>query len=193
MEIFDKSLLPCDPVTLQILQDALYRSDDSPTRERRRRLLNDAATAIARQQRDPVDAIRRANHYQLVRSTLLAAWSNVPFEVRMHLREMMLTILRYETQFGQLADDDQRELIEALPEPTREVFMFARVQNWLMANDIWVKVAEDGELRGAPTAGHVWDVIKRLDPKMEEALQRSLDPSKFVARDLEKTPRRRMR
>ena len=90
MDLIDRSPAPpSDPAALQALQDALYRSDEPITPEKRQRLISEAAATMAAQMRDALDVIRQANHYQLIRNTLLAQWSSAPFEARMGLRETL--------------------------------------------------------------------------------------------------------
>jgi hypothetical protein len=190
MEIAKAGSPPSDPADLERLQEALYRDDEPVSGERRAQLIRDAALTMARHMRDPLHLIAQANEYELIRSALLKQWNDVPFENRMALREMALSIRRYETNFQQLTPEDQRALVEALPREAREVFIFSRNQNIKMAYDILAKLKDDKEVMSAPTVDAVWDAIKRLDPTMEEALHRPLDRSKFVERDLKQWPRR---
>jgi hypothetical protein len=181
---------PSDPAVLARLQESLERSSPPLTEEQKRESIAQAASETAAHLRDPLYYIMQANNYDRIRQTLLATWSELPFEVRMGLREMAMHIVRYEHLFRSLSEEDQLAFIEAMEPKPQALFLFSRQHNVGLANDIGPFLERDSEVKNAPTAEAVWNTIKRLDPGMEDALRAPLDPTQFVKRDLRKTPRR---
>jgi hypothetical protein len=181
-----------DTDILASLEQALYKSDEPLSDADRRRLIEAAAAEMSAYVHEPLDLITQANYYERIRTTLLEHWNEIPFESRMSLREMAIAIYRYESHFNALAEGDQAALVAALTPEARELFIFSRVHNTRMLNDIRPRLRNDAEVAKAPTVDDVWGLITQLDPKMEAALLRPVGPpSNFVERDLEKTARRR--
>src|SRR5208283_2487850 len=65
------------------LEEALYRSDEPLSDEKRKLLVENTAVTIAAQTRSAIELIAQALDYETVRRTLLAQWSEVPFPHRM--------------------------------------------------------------------------------------------------------------
>lgn len=179
-----------DSEALAKLESLYSRSGPPPSAEERERAFKQAAQDLARLETDPLELIRKHNDYYYIRATLLDKWSEISFQTRMMLRDMMVEIERSETLFKRMPKSDQDELLAALDERTRVLFVFSRRLNLEMARDIRSRVQNDSEVSSQPSSQAVWETVKRLDAGMEEARQKPLDPSKYVKRDMERTPRR---
>ncbi len=187
--IADFSSRASDIEILAQLEQALYRGDETLTPAIKQRILAAAAAQTVAGMREPIYYINQANDFVSMQQWL-PSWSELPFETRMGLREMVIHIARYEKQFQSLDGEDQQAFLEAMDPEPRALFLFSRRINAAFANAIGRQLDNDDEIKGIPTAEWVWNTVKRLDPGMEEALRKPLDPSQFVKRDLRKTPRR---
>lgn len=179
-----------DSAALAKLERLYSQSGPPPSAEERERAFKQAAQDLAGLETDPLELIRKHNDYCHIRPTLLDKWREISFQTRMMLRDMMVEIERSEAIFKRMPRPDQEELLAALDERTRTLFVFSRRLNLEMASDIRSKVQNDSEISSQPSSQAVWETVKRLDPGMEEARQKPLDPSKYVKRDTERTPRR---
>jgi hypothetical protein len=179
-----------DPVVLQQLAAAIYATDRPLDAAQRSRMIQTAAIEIAGHMPTPMHLVMQAYHFQRIRETLIAQWAEQPFEVRMGLREMAIAISGNEQHLQDLEQPDLDALIEAMPEEARALFWFSRTQNLIMLNTISTALDGDDELREVPTSNKLWNIIKRLDPRMQEALHTPLDRTAYVDRDLSRTPRR---
>jgi hypothetical protein len=188
-KIADFSSRASDLEVLAQLEQALYRGDETLTPAIKQRILAAAAAQTAAGMREPIYYINQANAFVAMQQWL-PKWSELPFETRMGLREMVMHIARYEKQFHSLDDEDQQAFLDAMEPEPRVLFLFSRRINADFANAIGRQLENDDEIKGVPTAEWVWNTVKRLDPGMEVALRQPLDPTQFVKRDLRKTPRR---
>jgi hypothetical protein len=183
---------PADPDILLTLQHALYRSDRDLTPEQRVKIISAAAASMTEQSPPLKHVLQQRRAYEEMRDELLANWGMLPFESRMLFREMVIHINAYQRLFMEaITDEDRTALVKAMPPDKREVFLLSLTENRRMADEIQPLIEADEEVKAAPTSDGVWEMIKSLDPGMEEALRRSLDRSNYVERDLQKTPRRR--
>jgi hypothetical protein len=184
---------PVDSAVLEQLQAALYRSGDPPSAEQKAAAITEAAAIIVSHTPPAIELIMQVNDYDMaVREPLLKRWKEVPFESRMTFRELFLSVVRFETLFRALAEVDGDALLDAMSPGDRARFMFSRNQNLRMVHDLRPLLEGDEEIAKYPTVDRLWNTIKQLSPKMEDALHRPLDRSKYLERDLGKTPRRRI-
>ena len=180
---------PADVDILARLEQSLYRTDELLTPEKKRRILTQAVAEMVANLREPLYYIEQANDFEYLRQ-LISTWPGLPFESRMMMREAYIHIARYEERFRSLTNEDRDEFLAAMEPGPRALFIFSRSLNLRLATAIRPHLEADKELDKAPSAEAVWNTVKRLDPGMEEALRKPLDPSQFVKRDLRKTPRR---
>lgn len=178
--------------TLAGLEAVFYKPDAKPMPGEAERAIAKAANDIAYNLRDSIYYIDLFNNYYRIRNTMLAKWSELPLETRMALREMMVATEKSRRLFAALRLQEQTALLEAIATISTtalQLFTFSTRINAMMADDIKTKVESDSQLRAAPTSDAVWDTITQLFPNAEEALARPLDRTKYVDRDLRKTPR----
>jgi hypothetical protein len=176
---------------LESLQEALYRSDQPLSEEHRLRIIKATAEDIAKHTASAEYLITQSNRYWTIRNTMLAKWGELPFATRMMLREMLIATDRTNHLYNQITDQDREDLLRNFPDnSSRENFVFAMRERWIMSNDIRGLVKGDNEVANATTSFEVWNEVKQADPRMEDELFKPLDPSKYVKRDMERTPRR---
>jgi hypothetical protein len=185
--------LPPPPASeaLEQLAQSLHRTDRPPTEEERRLIIAATAEDITKHGLPPaIELIERANAYAYVRETLIAKWAELSFATRMMFREMAMSYERNERLWLSMTFEERQALVDAFEREARVRFIFDRRQTMLMARDMRQLVDSDHEVSKAQTSFEVWDEVKRVDPGMEDALFRPLDPSKYVKRDMRRTPRR---
>jgi hypothetical protein len=174
---------------LEALQEALHRSDHPLSQDERVRMIASAAGDVANHTASADHLIELSNRYNAIRNTILAKWPELPFATRMMLREMVISHDRTQKLWEAMTEDDRTLFLLNMGE-VRERFVFSLRQNILMSKEIRSLVQADAEVSQGTTSFDVWAAVKRADPKMEDALFKPLDPSKYVKRDMRKTPRR---
>lgn len=179
-----------DYSVLERLSEALTKGGPIAPSDRLR-MIRQAAMDMAASLRSAQELIAFYNDYETISAQLIQHWDDAPYEARMGLREIALSTSRLFQHLDALSSEDRKDLVSAMPEDKRELFAFTNSIYFRMVRDITNAIRGDREVLSSPTADQVWDLIKRLSPAMEDALHRPLDRSKYVERNLEKTPRRR--
>jgi hypothetical protein len=189
----DFTALPSDERVLETLQAALYRTDEPLTPEKKREYISLAAADLVAMLPSREYLIELEKAYNRVRASVVLLWGDLDFGIRMAFREMVIHIRRNLGLYELLSDDDRQALLKAmlaLDSSSVERYEISRQVHFLIADDMSPLIQADAEVSSSITAEEVWNKVKHLDPKMEEALRKPLDPSKYVTRDLRKTPRR---
>jgi len=189
----DFTALPSDERVLEKLQVALYRPDEplTPAKKREYIALAAADLVVMLPSRDYLIELEEA--YNRVRDSVALLWGDLSFSVRMGFREMIMHVRRNLGLYELLPQEDRQALLEAMMaiDPSSpERYEMSRRVHFRIAEDLSPLIEADAEVSSSITAEDVWNTVKHLDPKMEEVLQKPLDPSKYVKRDLRKTPRR---
>jgi hypothetical protein len=179
---------PSNEHILARLQEVLYKEPASA--EKQQEYIAAAASDLTAHLPSLEYLTRLRNDYNKVREAIRLLWGELDFARRMGFREMIMHIDRTNRLYALLTDEDREALLRAMDSSAQERFALQQHVYSLMVKDILPLIKADAEVSSSITAEEVWNTVKRLDPKMEDALLKPLDSTKYVKRDLGKTPRR---